>query len=88
MNESEEKELLKEIESMIQEAERKGLWLKSKYQNLWFSPEELRKEVRKGHFRWGRENWTMRDPKERKEELIREERKQRKKTRKFTQRMK
>jgi hypothetical protein len=49
---------------MFQEAEEKRLWFWSRYQDLWFSPAELRAQHQRGSFRWGHENWKLRDPTE------------------------
>ena len=56
---------------MIDDAEKQGKWLNCHYQNLWFSPNELRDLQLRGSFRWGPVNWEIRDPKERLEQLER-----------------
>lgn len=53
-----------EMEPMIQQAEREGKWLHCYYQDMWFSPEQLRGEHKKGCFRCEPVNWTLRDPQE------------------------
>lgn len=53
-----------QVEKLIREAEEKGLWLFCGYQDLWFSPAELRKAQSDGRFRWGPDNWRLRDPRE------------------------
>lgn len=50
------------MEPLIKEAERKGLWLRSHYQHISFSPKELRAEMATGNFRWGPINWELIDP--------------------------
>jgi len=52
------------LSGLIEKAERERLWLHCAYQDLWFSPAELRKENAKGRFLWGPENWELRDPAE------------------------
>lgn len=52
------------FKSLFAEAEEKGLWLYSPYLGLWFSPAELREAQKQCRFRWGAENWKLRDPKE------------------------
>lgn len=52
------------MEELFQKAEREGLWFFCSYQQLWFSPSELRKAQSEGRFRWGAENWKLRDPQE------------------------
>ena len=49
---------------LFKEAEEKGLWFYTSYQALWFSPSELKAEHAKGSFKWGPDNWKLRDPKE------------------------
>lgn len=56
-------EILNGLEPLIQEAERKGLWLESTYQNIPFSPRELRTKNKNGEFVWGKVNWRLIDPK-------------------------
>lgn len=56
--------ILADLAPMFAEAERDGLWFNSTYQDLWFSPDELRKQHGRGSFVWGPVNWTLRDPKE------------------------
>lgn len=52
------------LAELIAKAEREKLWLHCVYQDLWFSPQELRAENAAGKFQWGVQNWTLRDPKE------------------------
>ncbi len=52
------------MEWLICKAEREGKWLHCNYQDLWFSPSELREHQAKGDFRWGPVNWTLREPSE------------------------
>jgi len=61
-------EIRESIEALIQEAERKGLWLHCYYQDIWRSPQQLREANAKGQFLWGPVNWSLRDPKERLDE--------------------
>mgnify|MGYP001569389035 CR=1 FL=1 len=53
------------MESLLVEAEHKNLWLHCAYQDLWFSPEQLRRHQAEGRFRWGPVNWRLRQPHER-----------------------
>lgn len=62
MAECTREEVLDDLEPLIREAERTGKWLHCVYQDLWFSPAELRAENAGGHFIWGAVNWTLRDP--------------------------
>lgn len=59
---SEIHQIRSELRSLIQEAERRGKWLHCAYQDLWFSPAELRKANDESKFLWGAVNWTLRDP--------------------------
>lgn len=53
------------LPELIDKAERNTLWLWCRYQDLWFSPAQLREANAQGRFRWGPVNWELRDPKER-----------------------
>lgn len=50
------------LEPLIREAEREGKWLLCSYQQILFSPKELRDQNSKGNFRWGPVNWRLVDP--------------------------
>lgn len=56
--------ILAGLEPMFEEAERTGKWFHCGYQDLWFSPKQLRAEHAKGSFIWGAVNWRLRDPQE------------------------
>lgn len=60
---------IRSLEEMFEKAKSKGLWFVSNYQNIWLSPNELRKEQAKGLYQWGASNWTLRNPAERVAEL-------------------
>lgn len=47
---------------LIEKAEHEGKWLRCFYQNLWFSPAELRHANDNGRFNWSPENFELRDP--------------------------
>ncbi len=53
---------MKTLDDLITEAERQDLWLHCHYQDLWFSPSDLREANRDGRFRWGAMNFELRDP--------------------------
>lgn len=57
------------LDELIDEADRSGKWLNTYYQNLWFTPAQLRKENQNGKFCWSAENFSLRDPVERMREL-------------------
>ena len=59
--------MMDELNALIDKAEAEGKWLWCHYQDLWFSPAQLREENRNGKFRWGPVNWKLRDPQERSE---------------------
>jgi len=59
------------MNELFAEARAKGLWFFTGYQHLWFSPDELATEQANGRFRWGPENWKLRDPAEHLAELDR-----------------
>lgn len=69
MSENTKESILKELEFMFEQAEDKGLWFYSRYQQLWFSPNELRENHNEDRYVWGAVNWMLRDPEERLEEL-------------------
>jgi hypothetical protein len=66
---TEKEKALNGLNFMIEEAKEKGLWLRSKYQGIWFHPEDLRQHNEKGNFIWGAGNWDLKDPKEKTKEL-------------------
>ncbi len=55
---------MKKLKELIDQAEREGKWLFCSYQQLWFSPSELRAANQEGRFRWGAMNFRLRDPSE------------------------
>lgn len=57
---------------MFKEAEEKKLWFFSQYQQIWLSPDELRKYQENRRFRWGPVNWQLRDPQEYLDQLDKE----------------
>ena len=63
--------VIAELRKMIVDAKSKGMFIYCHYQNLWWSPEEFGKELDKNKFRWGRENFQLRDPKQHSAELVR-----------------
>ena len=52
------------MQPLLQQARAEGKWLWTRYHDIWFSPDELESEQRKGNFRWGPVNWELRDPRE------------------------
>lgn len=55
---------------LFERARVEGLWFWCRYQDLWFSPDQLAKEHAAGSFLWGAVNWSLRDPQERLKEAI------------------
>jgi hypothetical protein len=55
-------DILRSLNPLIDQAEADGLWLHCAYQDLWFSPQELRDLNAKDQFLWGSVNWTPRPP--------------------------
>lgn len=49
---------------MCDDAEKQGLWIHIHYQDLWYSPKEMRKEFNDGKFLWNRTSFELRDPQE------------------------
>lgn len=63
--------ILKTLEPLFERAEKEGLWFHCGYQDLWFSPKELRENQANGRFVWGLPNWELRNPLEKIESLER-----------------
>lgn len=56
--------ILAGLKPLFERARKEGLWFWCSYQGLWFTPDELEAEHRRGSFIWGAVNWSLRDPKE------------------------
>lgn len=56
------------MDTMLEEAKAKKLWLYHPYQSLWFSPDELKQHWQNQRFRWV-VGWQLRDPGERVREI-------------------
>ena len=52
------------LKPLFEKARREDLWFRCRYQELWFSPDELEKAQDRGSFLWGHENWMLDDPRE------------------------
>lgn len=63
--------IIADMEPLIAEAKNKRWWFKSHYQDIWFSPDELRAAMQEGRFVWGPTNWSMSDPRNMLSELQR-----------------
>ena len=50
------------MEEMFKDAYEDELWFYCSYQALWFSPDELKAAQQEGMFKWGAQNFTLRDP--------------------------
>lgn len=61
----------RELAALIDKAEAERKWLWCHYQDLWFSPSQLRAANAEGKFVWGAVNFKLRDPEERIEEANR-----------------
>jgi hypothetical protein len=61
---TEKQKVFTELEPMFKEAREKGLWFYCSFEDLWFSPDELKSEQKNGNFIWGVCNWELRNPKE------------------------
>lgn len=59
-----------EMAPLFAQAKAEGKWFWCHYQDLWFSPDQLRAEHATGRFRWGAVNWKLRDPQERLNEAM------------------
>lgn len=63
--------VMPELNALIDKAEAEKKWLWCNYQDIWFSPAQLREANAKGGFRWAAVNWKLRDPQERIDEADR-----------------
>lgn len=61
-----------EMTAMFEEARAKGLWFFCHYQWLWWTPDELEDQQRRGNFRWGPKNFKLRHPVELERQLIKD----------------
>ena len=68
-----EQELVSELQPLIQEARKKGLWLfnLSNSRETWLSPDELATHNEEGNFIFGEDHWQLRNPKEHERQLER-----------------
>lgn len=64
-----ENAVLAGLTPMFAKARAEGLWFHCGYRDIWFSPDELDAANKEGRFIWGAVNWTLRDPRERLEQL-------------------
>ncbi len=71
---TEKQVILNSLQPLFEKAEREGLWFNCSYQDLWFSPNELKKLHKENRFVWGAQNWSLRNPKERLNQLENQER--------------
>lgn len=70
---NDKQEILESLAPLFKAADQNGLWFFSRYQGLWFSPDDLRKAQQKDKFVWGAVNWELRNPNEKIKELEREQ---------------
>lgn len=56
--------ILQSLEPLFKEAEEKGLWFRSYYQSVEFTPKELKAQHAQGCYIWGARSWKLFDPKE------------------------
>jgi hypothetical protein len=61
---NEAKKIIESLQPLFDKAEAEGLWFYTSYQNLWFSPKELKQQQSLGGFIWGANNWKLRKPEE------------------------
>lgn len=54
--------IIDSLEPLYKQAYENNLWFYCRYQNLWFAPDELKKEQSEGRFVWGVPNWELRNP--------------------------
>ncbi len=56
--------VLQDLAPLFQKAKAESLWFCCRYQQLWFSPEELAAKQAEGKFLWGPVHWELRSPSE------------------------
>jgi len=61
----------KDLENLFDLAETQKLWFWSRKHDLWFSPDDLKELQSTGRFVWGKDNWELRDPREKLDRLKR-----------------
>jgi hypothetical protein len=80
-------EIKEELKPLFEKAEKEGLWFYTNYQSLWFTPEQLREKQKEGRFVWGKENWQLRNPRERLKEIKKKNQELEQKIERFEQRL-
>lgn len=62
------------LDELFKRARKEHLWffLGGLTGPIWFSPDELEAQQKEGKFIWGADNWRLRNPQERVQELTRE----------------
>lgn len=56
--------VIRTVEDLIDVAEAQKLWIYCTYQDLWWTPAELRRDRAEGRFHWELTNFQQRDPQE------------------------
>lgn len=72
MDRNEKDAILAGLKPLFERARKEGLWFWCAYQDLWFSPDELEAEHRRGSFIWGATNWRLRPTSELVDQVRRE----------------
>ncbi|MDR3585243.1 MAG: hypothetical protein P4L59_07970 [Desulfosporosinus sp.] len=65
----ETKLVLNSLKPLFETAEKEGLWFHQIYQDMWFSPKELRKYHAIRKYVWGPANWALISPYEKLRDL-------------------
>ncbi|MMZ55971.1 hypothetical protein D1872_178470 [compost metagenome] len=58
----EREQAIRNLQPMIEKAEKEGLWFKDSISGAWFSPDDLRKHMSKGRFLWKPIRWELNSP--------------------------
>lgn len=59
------------MQKLLAEARKRSLWFHCHWKDVWFSPDELEEEWRKGRCCWSALSWELVDPRERLDRLYR-----------------
>lgn len=62
-------QIIEALKPMIIEAIEKKMWIYGRHHGIWFSPLQFRDALKSEKFIWGPENWELKDPQKRIDQL-------------------